>query len=434
METLSKKLRVLVIGAGLAGLSCALRLVEEGCEVEVLEASDAVGGRVRTDAHEGFLFDRGFQVFLPEYPEAKQLLDYTQLELKPFYSGALVFSGSRFHKVADPFRHPLDAFMSALSPTNTLGDKIRVAELRRSVLSVPLEELFCGDETTTAEALKRRGFSQGFVEKFFRPFFRGVFLERGLSTSSRMFEFTFRMFAEGGAALPARGMGAIPEQLAAKLPAGSIRFGTHVAAVESGAVTLDTDERIEADAVVVAIEQAAAARLFGEEMPSSRHSTVCHYFAALQSPIQEPILILNGEGRGPINSVCVPSLVAPSYAPRGASLVCVSLLADETLSTNIKSGNVKRHLAEVGDQLFGWFGRRVNGWEHLRTYAIERALPEQTSVSLCMPEMTRVRIPGVYRCGDYLDAPSINGALRSGRIAAETLIADLARDAGYRAA
>lgn len=438
MGVLTDRKKVIVVGAGLAGLSCALRLVEGGCAVEVLEAADAVGGRVRTDAHEGFLLDRGFQVFLPSYPEAKRLLDYESLALKPFYAGALVRSGGRFHKLADPFRHPLDALMSALSPTSTLGDKVRVAELRRSVSSVLAEDLFSRDETTTAEALNRRGFSRGFVEQFFRPFFGGVFLERELATSSRMFEFTFRMFAEGAAALPARGMGAIPEQLASRLPAGAIRLRTRVASVETGvetgAVTLDTGERLEADAVVVAVEQAAAARLFGEEAPRSRRTSVCLYFAAEEAPVEEPILILNGEGRGPVNHLCVPSLVAPSYAPPGAALVSVSALADEAVRACAGTAGGESLVAEVRAQLSGWFGERAGGWRHLRTYAVERALPAQTSVSPCTPERVRTRTPGVYRCGDHMDAPSINGALRSGRVAAEALLEDVSRGTSYRAA
>lgn len=430
----SKRTKVLVVGAGLAGLSCALRLVEEGCEVEVLEASGAVGGRVRTDAHEGFLLDQGFQVFLTAYPEAKRLLDYEALATKPFYAGALVRSGGRFHKLADPFRHPLDALVSALSPLATLGDKLRVAGLRRSVMSAQVEDLFRRDETSTAEALDRRGFSSAFVEQFFRPFFGGVFLERELSTSSRMLEFTFRMFAEGAASLPARGMGAIPEQLAARLPAGATRLRARVASVESGAVTLDTGERLEADVVVVAVEQAAAARFFGEEAPRSRRTAVCLYFAAEESPVEGSLLVLNGEGRGPVNNLCVPSLVAPSYAPPGASLVSVSVLADEAARAGPETAGGERLVAEVRAQLSGWFGASVNGWRHLKTYTIERALPHQTSVSLCTPERVRTRTPGVYQCGDHLDTPSINGALRSGRVAAEALLEDLARGTSYRAA
>lgn len=205
--------------------------------------------------------------------------------------------------------------------------------------------------------------------------------------------------------------------------------------VEEGcAVTLDTGERLEADAVVVAVEQAAAARLFGEEVARSRRTAVCIYFAAEEPPVEEPILILNGEGRGPVNNLCVPSLVAPSYAPPDASLVSVSVLADEAVRAGFETANGELLVAGVREQLSGWFGERVNGWRHLRTYAIERALPEQTSISLCTPEMARARMSGVYRCGDYLDAPSINGALRAGRIAAEGLLEDAARGTSYRAA
>lgn len=418
---------VLIVGAGLSGLACARGLAERGVECHILEAAGEVGGRVRTDEVDGFLLDRGFQVFLTAYPEARRALDYAGLNLRPFYPGALVRAGGRFHRVADPLRHPIDALASLLSPTSTLADKFRIAALRASVARGTAEELFGRPETTTDAALRGRNFSAAITEQFFRPFFGGVFLERALETSSRLFEFTFRMFAGGDAALPAEGMGAIPRQLAAMLPPDSITLRAHVDSIEahggSPAITLASGERLTADAVVVAVDEVVARKLLGHDddaAPPKQRSVANLYFAAEKSPVDEQIIVLNGEGRGPVNNLCVPSRVAPSYAPPGASLVSVSVLED---AAGADDASLE---AALRVQLGEWFGAAVRRWRHLRTYKIKRALPAQPSVSLATHDRTRTSQPKVYACGDYLDTASINGALRAGRLAAEAVAEDFA--------
>src|SRR4029453_10319033 len=217
---------VYVVGAGLAGLRCARRLHEKGVAATVLEAADGVGGRVRTDRVEDFLLDRGFQALLTAYPEAREALDYRELELHPFYPGAMVRTGGKFVTVADPFRRRWDGLGTAPAPVGGgLGNKLKVAALRKGVVAGSLEELFARPETTTREALAADGFSDTIVDRFFRPLFGGGLLDRELGPSSRMFEFVYRMLALGDVSLPARGMGAITEQLAGGLPADRVRLG-----------------------------------------------------------------------------------------------------------------------------------------------------------------------------------------------------------------
>ncbi len=229
-------LDVLIVGAGLAGLCCARRLQSQGIRFQILEASDAVGGRIRTDYVEGFRLDRGFQVFLTSYPEARQSLDYQALRLRPFQPGALVRYGGRFHELSDPWRRPLASLGSLISPIGSLGDKLRVARLRARVLKGSIEDRFYDPELTTLGALQDDGFSASMIDRFFRPFLGGIFLDAELRTSSRMFQFVFRMVSLGSVCLPADGMEAIPRQLASALPPGSIRLGARVGAPPALAV------------------------------------------------------------------------------------------------------------------------------------------------------------------------------------------------------
>jgi len=411
---------VYVVGAGLAGLRCARRLHDHGVEATVLEAGDGVGGRVRTDRVEDFLLDRGFQVLLTAYPEAADALDYAKLELRPFYPGAMVRTGGRFATVADPFRRPWDGLRTVLAPVGGLGDKLKVASLRRQVTAGSLEELFARPETTTREALAVRGLSDTIVDRFFRPLFGGVLLDRELGTSSRMFEFVYRMFALGDVALPARGMAAISEQLAGGLPPDRVRLGQRVTAVGEGGVTLADGEQLPARAVVVATDGPTASELLGGE-PAAPGSVAarCLYFAADRAPVDEPVIVLDGDGEGPVNNLCVPSSVAPGYAPPGAALVSAAVLDRPGLP---KGPDLE---AAVLGQLADWFGSGVVAWRHLKTYHIPHAQPAQPPGALDPPERPVRLRPGLYVCGDHRDNASINGALASGRRAADAVLEDL---------
>lgn len=406
---------VIIVGAGLAGLSCARELARANIPCLIVEASDGVGGRARTDYLGGFLLDRGFQVLLTAYPEAQRSLDYTALQLGRFEPGALVRLSGKFHRVADPWRRPGAMLQTAFSPIGTLGDKLRIAKLRYQVTRGPLQAIFQSPETSTSQFLRERGFSPVMIERFFRPFFGGIFLESELRTSSRMFQFVFRMFSEGHAALPARGMGAMAEQMASRLPEGTIRLNARATQVAAQSVTLATGERLSARSVVIAADHANACRLV-PSMPQMRSKgATCLYFAAEKTPIDEPTLVLNGDSSGPVNSVCVPNLVAAGYAPVGAHLVSVTVLGQREMA----DGQMQ---AAVRQQLTSWFGPAVQRWQHLKSYFIPDALPEQTSVVL---RDGSARLPeGSYACGDFLDTASINGALRSGRQVAEALLAD----------
>ncbi|MEZ4831314.1 MAG: NAD(P)/FAD-dependent oxidoreductase [Caldilineaceae bacterium] len=416
--------KVIIVGAGLAGLNAARTLTRAGVGCTVLEAADGVGGRVRTDIVDGFKLDRGFQVLLDAYPEAKKQLDYAALDLHTFAPGALVRINGGFHKVADPWRSPGDLLETATAPVGTLIDKVRIAQLRRDVTQGSVDALWQRPATSTLQRLRQAGFSETMIDRFFRPFFGGIFLDRNLGTSSRLFDFVFRMFSEGDTVLPADGIGAIPAQLAAGLPEGTIRLKTKVEALVENGVKLANGETLSADAVIVAVEGPEAARLLNEVQDPGERSVSCLYFAADRAPISAPMLILNGDGQGLINNLCFPSQIAPSYAPPNRTLVSASVLgASEHEDTELLR-------AQVQGQLIDWFGAPAKEWRFLRAYRIRHAQPAQPSGAL-EPAQRPVRVRGgVYVCGDHRDNASINGALVSGRRAAEAVVGDWGRDWG----
>lgn len=410
-----------VVGAGVAGLSAARVLGEAGVRVRVLEASDAVGGRVRSDVVDGFVLDRGFQVFLEGYPECRAVLDYGALELCRFLPGAQVRVGRRFYVVADPFRAPLLAASGLFSPVGSFVDKLRVALLRMRLVGMdsarllePHEEEVLLDQFL----MQGEGFSGNMVDRFFRPFYQGIFLAPLEQQSSRVFEFVFRMFASAPASLPAGGIGQVAEQLVDSVPKEHVEISLNspVQSVSGGHVVVG-DEQLDASVVIVATDGPAAARLLGDSGVTSNPSrgSICLYFTSPRPPpIARPMLALNGEGPrdGPVNNMFIPSLVAPSYAPDGQTLISTTIVGDEADRSDAELE------ASVRKQMRNWFGgEEVDAWQLLRVYRI----PHSQSAQNPDYDFDRgvVVKDGLYVCGDHRNSPTLNGAMVSGRQAAE---------------
>ncbi|MEM8599874.1 MAG: NAD(P)/FAD-dependent oxidoreductase [Bacteroidota bacterium] len=414
------KTEVAIVGGGLAGLTAARTLAAHGIEFTLLEASDGLGGRVRTDEADGFLLDRGFQVLLTAYPEAQRWLDYEALELQPFANGALVHYGNTLHRLADPTRDFLGALPSVLSPIGSLADKVKVLGLRQSVRTPSLDDLWAREEVTTREALTRRyGFSTSMLSRFFEPFLGGILLDKDLKASSRAFEFYFRMFSEGDTAVPAEGMGAISAQLAAPLPAEALHLNTEVESVSAGSVALRQGASLHAKTVIVATEGPVAAQLLGGaiDAPASR-SVTCAYYAAPTPPIAEPVLVLDGEHAGPVNNLAVMTNVASTYAPSGQALIAATVLGLPGAGDHLLDLRIRDHVR-------AWFGEQVDAWTPLRTYRIEHAQPAQAPPALSTPTRPVHLGDGLYVAGDHRTNASINGAMRSGRLAAEAVLTNL---------
>jgi len=405
---------VIVVGAGLAGLACARTLQAAGLAVTVLEAGDGVGGRVRTDRVDGFLLDRGFQILLTGYPEVARWVDLDALDLRPFAPGARVWFDGSFHTVGDPLRRPRDLPATLLSPVGSFTDKLRLLATVASVRRPSVPDLLRRPETSTAARLAAAGFSDRMVERFFRPLFAGIQLDPDLEVSSRRFEVILRMLAVGDAAVPAGGMAALPEAVAAGLHAGTVSLDSPVERLE-GTTAIAAGRRLGARAVVLATDGPTAARL-DESVPDPGSRPVAGlWFSAPAAPLTGPFLVLDGAASGPVRNLAVMSEVAPTYAPRDRASVVAAVPGPDALGHDLET-SVRR-------QLESWFGPSVADWELLRTDVVPHGQPDQRPP---LHPRRPVRLgSGRYVCGDHRDTASIQGALFSGRRAAAAVIEDL---------
>ncbi|MEU0373853.1 NAD(P)/FAD-dependent oxidoreductase [Streptomyces sp. NPDC006283] len=402
-----------VVGAGLAGIACALDLGRAGLRVELLEASDGVGGRMRTDHKDGFLLDRGFQVFNTAYPQVKRRLNLRDLRLRPFTPGVVAATPTRQVRIADPTRRPRAA--ASLLPGRVLSarDLAALAALTMRDALLPAAVLKHNADRTTSAALIKAGISPRAIEHLLRPFLAGVFLESELETSARFFHLVWRSTARGTLCLPAEGIGAVPAQLAAGLPDGTLRLDTPVAAVTDSGVLLEDGHERPAHTVVVATDATTAALLLpGLQVPGSRTVTT-YYHAAGTSPMDEPTLVVDSSLT--LLNTCVLSEVTSTYAPPGAALVSTSVLGGDTPA---RESVVRSRLAEL-------YGADTSAWTLVATYTVEAALPVMQP-PWPLSRTTRYA-PARYVCGDHRATGSVQGALASGTRAAREVLADLSR-------
>lgn len=404
---------VVVVGAGLAGLSAAESLSARGMDVALLEGDDDVGGRVRTDVVDGFLLDRGFQVLSPAYPEVVRQVDLAALRPFPFLRGVHLNTGGRDHLLAGPRESPLALPYLLRTSAMSITDVAMLAALSARDLAVTTRSVVAGRARTTRAELARWGLSAGFVDSVMKPFLAGVFLEDRLVTSSRFFHLVWRCFCRAAPVLPAEGMGALPRQLAARLPRGSVRCGARVSEVDGGGVRLDSGERVRARAVVVATDGTTAAQLVPVVREPQWNAVTTFYHRVDRAPRRSRALTLDPTRR--ILNTVVLSEVAPSYSPDSTALVGTSVLGVPADLSAAERG--------ARERLGSLYGTSTRDWEFLASAAIERAVPAMPAKH---PLRRTVRIQrGLYVCGDHRDTSSIQGALFSGHRAAAAVVEDL---------
>ena len=412
-------MKTIIVGAGLAGLTCAKVLRERGAEVAVFEASDGVGGRVRTDEQDGFLLDRGFQVYFTSYPVAGRHLDYEALDFRGFDPGVIIHRGSEKSVLSDPLRDPKALVQSLFSDAATFGDKLRTLEMVARTIEVGISAGAQDGEadTSTLEYLKTAGLSGRYVDSFFRPFYGGITLNRELTTSARILRFTLKMLAAGRTVVPALGMGEIPRQLASRLREGEIQLNSTVEDLlhEQGRVVgvRSAGREQEADAVVVATDAPAAGALTGEAVPEGSVGEVCMYYETDGLGSGKKIL-LNAEDGAFVNNAVEMSNISEKYAPPDRHvLYAVALTGMDMPDEDLYRRGI--------EDLSRWYPgadfrplalRRIPYGQFAQPPGIHSRLPEN-----------RTQTPGLVLAGEYTEDSSINGSMLSGERAARAVIA-----------
>ena len=396
----------IVVGAGISGLSCALELEKNGYRVQILEKENHPGGRVHSDVINGYILNRGFQVLQTGYPETKKLLDYEKLELCNLDSEVWIMNNNKIKKLYDPIQNPSNLLKAAFSNVGTFQDKLRLLQLRQSTTSRSTNKIFQENETTSLEQINNYGFSESIINEFFKPLFGGAFLDNELDTTSRMFNFVYKIFSIAPIAIPKYGMKSIPEQLEAKLES-KISFNTNVVKLDNKNVFLE-NETLSADAIVLAANHDSAKQLIPSIEEIRWNSTSCYYFVADSPPFSSKVVLLNGNNRGEINNVFVPTNISKAYSPNNKSIISVSTIG------------LNNNESEIRNELNNWFGNQTEDWKLLHTYHIEQALPRMSVPSVSHSQY----VNGIHMCGDYLTSSSIHGSMHSGRMTANQIIAD----------
>jgi phytoene dehydrogenase-like protein len=401
---LPSRAQVVVVGAGLAGLSAATRLAAGGLDVHVADAAGHVGGRLTTTRVDGFLVDRGFQVLNTGYPRVADL-DLPALDLGWFWTGAVVRFGGRAHRVVDPRRHPSAALETTVAPLGSPLRKAAIAAFSVRAGYRPVPRLLADRERSAEASLRHAGVGPEALERFFRPFLAGVLLESRLETSSRYLDLLWRSFVRGRVGLPAAGMQSVGEQLADRLPAGRLHLDVRVDRVTGSSVHA-TAGTTTADAVVVATDPDTAAALVPGITASAPRQVTTHLHVLPASPWEDPLIVLGEPGGRLVNTVVV-SDAQPAYSPDGRALVSSSTLAP-TREAEVREEIARAHGVATGDLA------------HLTSVTVPGAQPAATP-----PLQHRRPVDlggGLFVCGDHRDTPSIQGAMASGARTARAVL------------
>ena len=400
-----------IIGGGISGLIAARVLEEHGLSATIIEASDRLGGRVKTDVVDGYSLDHGFQVLLTAYPAAKKYLDFDALELQEFLPGSAIFKNGKQKIIGDPLRNLSLLLPTLFSGIGTVNDKLKILALNRRLKKKSIQNIFAEKEQTTRVYLKNIGFSEAIITNFFIPFFSGIFLENKLETSSRMFEFVYKMFGEGNAALPKDGIQAIPKQLFEKLKSTTIIFNTKVKSVENGSIKLESGETLKSNFTIIATQASGLVSNLKNQATQWKSCDTL-YFEVAKREIKKPLIGLIAAHNALINNIFYHTSLQTS-ATATKELLSVTVVDKQNLTNKQLVTEVQKELKELCN---------IDSCTFIKQYNIPMALPNLQDIQYEMlPSETRLT-ETIFLAGDTQLNGSLNAAMIAGERAALEVI------------
>ena len=400
-----------IIGGGISGLIAARVLEEHGLSATIIEASDRLGGRVKTDVVDGYSLDHGFQVLLTAYPAAKKYLDFDALELQEFLPGSAIFKNGKQKIIGDPLRNLSLLLPTLFSGIGTVNDKLKILALNRRLKKKSIQNIFAEKEQTTRVYLENIGFSEAIITNFFTPFFSGIFLENKLETSSRMFEFVYKMFGEGNAALPKDGIQAIPKQLFEKLKSTTIIFNTKVKSVENGSIKLESGETLKSNFTIIATQASGLVSNLKNQATLWKSCDTL-YFEVAKREIKKPLIGLIAMHNALINNIFYHTSLQTS-ATATKELLSVTVIDKQNLTNKQLVTEVQKELKELCN---------IDSCTFIKQYNIPMALPNLQDIQYEMlPSETRLT-ETIFLAGDTQLNGSLNAAMIAGERAALEVI------------
>ena len=409
-----KDFKIYIVGAGVSGLVAAQVLENQGYQPVILEASDRAGGRVKTDIKKGFQLDHGFQVLLSSYPAAQKYLNFKALKLQELKPGAVIFNNGKQQIIGDPLRDISTLFSTLFSGIGTLSDKFKIFQLNLKLKNKSIEAIFSSDEISTKVYLQEFGFSSQIITQFFTPFFKGIFLENELTTSSRMFEFVFKMFGEGLAVLPKGGIEEISKQLVSNLKHTTFQYNTQVSSVSNEEIVLHTGEKLVSTATIIATDASKLVR----DAPSKNliwKSCQTLYFTANKRVIEKPMIGLVSKKDSLINNIFYHTSVATN-SNNTEELLSVTVVKEHQLTEEQLIATVTKQLKEECT---------IDHLTFLAVYHIKKALPDLKDIKYEVSPSETQLSSGIFLAGDIQLNGSLNAAMIAGEKAALQVIASL---------
>ena len=400
-----------IIGGGISGLIAARVLEEHGLSATIIEATDRLGGRVKTDVVDGYNLDHGFQVLLTAYPAAKKYLDFDALALQEFLPGSAIFKNGKQKIIGDPLRNLSLLIPTLFSGIGTVNDKLKILALNRRLKKKSIQNIFAEKEQTTLAYLENIGFSETIITDFFIPFFSGIFLENKLDTSSRMFEFVYKMFGEGNAALPKDGIQAIPKQLFEKLKNTTCVFNTKVKSVENGSIILESGEIIKSNFTIIATQASGLVSNLKNQATLWKSCDTL-YFEVTKREIRKPLIGLIAAPNALINNIFYHTSLQTS-ATATKELLSVTVIDRQNLTNKQLVTEVQKELKELCN---------IDSCTFIKQYNIPMALPKLQDIQYEMlPSETRLT-ETIFLAGDTQLNGSLNAAMIAGERAALEVI------------